>query len=201
MFCAIRANNNSLIAVSGINNSRRIACNIMQSRLLVSLASILLLLATLALVSPAQAQDGGWYPKLTRDLGVERSFVYSSLFTTHYDPKPEHVNDQNMYGFEVETEKKKVFGLSVFDNSFGQKSEYLYLGKKWHNFSSERAYFKLTGGLLHGYKEPYEDKIPFNELGVAPVLVPTLGYQHRGLAVEFSQLGLAAGMITAGYSF
>ena len=202
MFCAIRANNNSQIAVSGIINSRRTACIVRQSRFSKSIVSCLLLFAMLIFsIGSALAQDGDWYPGLTRDLGVERSFAYSSLYTTHYDPKPEHVNDQKMLGFELETGDKQVYGLSVFDNSFGQKSEYLYMGKKWHSFSSERAYFKLTGGLLHGYKEPYEDKIPFNELGVAPALVPTLGYQHKLFAVEFSQLGLAAGMITAGYSF
>jgi len=203
MFCASRAYK-SAIAVRGYNldNSRRSACVDRQSRLSKSSASCLLLFVMLALaVSSARAQEIDWYPDLTRDLGIERSFVYSSLYTTHYDPKPEHVNDQNMLGFEIETEEKQVFGLSVFDNSFGQKSKYLYMGQKWHNFSSERAYFKLTGGLLHGYKEPYDDKIPFNDLGVAPVLVPTFGYQHKGLAIEFSQLGLAAGMITAGFTF
>lgn len=147
------------------------------------------------------AQEGNWYQKLTRDLGFVRSIAYASLYTIHYDPKPEHVNHQNMLGFELETEEKQVYGLAIFDNSFGQKSEYLYMGKKWHNFRSERMYFKLTGGLLHGYKEPYEDKIPLNDLGIAPALVPTLGYQHKGLFIEYSQLGLAAGLITAGFAF
>jgi len=147
------------------------------------------------------AQEGDWYQKLTRNLGFVRSFAYASLYTTHYDPKPEHVNHQNMLGFELETKGKQVYGLAIFDNSFGQNSEYLYTGKKWHNFRSERMYFKLTGGLLHGYKEPYENKIPLNDLGIAPALVLTLGYQHKGLVIEFSQLGLSAGIITVGFAF
>jgi len=172
-------------------------------------ATVLIVIFTTAIFGSAQAQEtgirlaqeGDWYQKLTRNLGFVRSVAYASLYTTHYDPKPEHVNHQNMLGFELETGEKQVYGLAIFDNSFGQNSEYLYTGKKWHNFRSERMYFKLTGGLLHGYKEPYEDKIPLNDLGIAPALVLTLGYQHKGLVIEFSQLGLAAGLITAGFAF
>ncbi len=172
-------------------------------------ATVLIVIFTTAIFGSAQAQEtgirlaqeGDWYQKLTRNLGFVRSFAYASLYTTHYDPKPEHVNHQNMLGFELETGEKQVYGLAIFDNSFGQKSEYLYMGKKWHNFRSERMYFKLTGGLLHGYKEPYENKIPLNELGIAPALVLTLGYQHKGLVIEFSQLGLSAGIITVGFAF
>ena len=172
-------------------------------------ATVLIVIFTTAIFGSAQAQEtgirlaqeGDWYQKLTRNLGFVRSFAYASLYTTHYDPKPEHVNHQNMLGFELETGEKQVYGLAIFDNSFGQNSEYLYTGKKWHNFRSERMYFKLTGGLLHGYKEPYENKIPLNDLGIAPALVLTLGYQHKGLVIEFSQLGLSAGIITVGFAF
>ncbi len=172
-------------------------------------ATVLIVIFTTAIFGSAQAQEtgirlaqeGDWYQKLTRNLGFVRSFAYASLYTTHYDPKPEHVNHQNMLGFELETKGKQVYGLAIFDNSFGQNSEYLYTGKKWHNFRSERMYFKLTGGLLHGYKEPYENKIPLNDLGIAPALVLTLGYQHKGLVIEFSQLGLSAGIITVGFVF
>ncbi len=172
-------------------------------------ATVLIVIFTTAIFGSAQAQEtgirlaqeGDWYQKLTRNLGFVRSVAYASLYTTHYDPKPEHVNHQNMLGFELETKGKQVYGLAIFDNSFGQNSEYLYTGKKWHNFRSERMYFKLTGGLLHGYKEPYENKIPLNELGIAPALVLTLGYQHKGLVIEFSQLGLSAGIITVGFAF
>jgi len=172
-------------------------------------ATVLIVIFTTAIFGSAQAQEtgirlaqeGDWYQKLTRNLGFVRSVAYASLYTTHYDPKPEHVNRQNMLGFELETEEKQVYGLAIFDNSFGQNSEYLYTGKKWHNFRSERMYFKLTGGLLHGYKEPYENKIPLNDLGIAPALVLTLGYQHKGLVIEFSQLGLSAGIITVGFAF
>jgi hypothetical protein len=55
--------------------------------------------------------------------------------------------------------------------------------------------------LLHGYKEPYEDKIPLNGLGVAPAIVPTFGLKYKRVLVEFQILGTAAGVITAGFNF
>ena len=152
-------------------------------------------------MDPSWAGEGDWYPRLSSKLGIEHSYLYSSLYTKHYDPDPDHVNDQNMIGLEVQTTDNRIFGLSLFDNSFGQESEYLYAGYKYRAFNSDQWYFKLSGGLIHGYKEPYEDKIPLNDLGVAPAIVPTIGVQYKNFAAEFSQLGLAAGMITAGFKF
>ena len=60
-------------------------------------------------------------------------------------------------------------GASHFNNSFDQKCQYLYFGKYWPLESIDsNLYFKLSGGVLLGYKEPYENKIPFNHNGVAP---------------------------------
>ncbi len=91
------------------------------------------------------AQEGDWYQKLTRDLGFVRSIAYASLYTTHYDPNPEHVNHQNMLGFELETKEKQVYGLAIFDNSFGQKSEYLYIGE-------EMAQLPLGADVFQAYR-------------------------------------------------
>lgn len=169
-----------------------------------AVAHALFLLAALAFaVGPSlvQAGDGSTFSYWTQGWDFKQSYLYSSLYTTHYDPDPDHVNDQNMLGFEGQTRDKRVMGMAVFDNSFGQESQYLYVGRKWRAFSSDQWYYKLTGGLLNGYDEPYDDKIPLNDMGVAPAIVPTLGYRGKTFAIEFSQLGLAAGMITAGYTF
>jgi hypothetical protein len=174
------------------------------SWLLKTLAAALLLLTAMTLsISQclAQTNDNSIISLWTTDWDFNQTYVYSSLYTKHHDPDPNHVNNQNMIGFEGQTRDKRVMGLAIFDNSFGQKSEYLYVGKKWRRFGSDHWYFKLTGGLLHGYVEPYEDNIPLNGLGVAPAIVPTLGYQGKTLVVEFNQLGLAASLITVGFTF
>ena len=125
----------------------------------------------------------------------------TSLYTKHWDPDPDHVNNQNLINLEFETTNKWFYGLAWFDNSFGQSSQFLYGGYKWDLFSKDWAYFALSGGLIHGYKEPYEDKIPLNELGVAPAIVPTFGVKYKRVFGEIQILGAAAITVTAGFSF
>lgn len=175
-----------------------------QSSLLKTLAlTLAVLLVSVFYCGTGIAQDtvGNMLSSGSNSFGGKETFLYTSLYTKHYDPDPDHVNDQNVLGFESETGRNRVWGLAIFDNSFGQESQYLYLGQKWRAFESDRWYYKVTGGLLHGYEEPYEDKIPFNDLGVAPAIIPGLGYRHKSFFAEFSQLGLAAGMVTAGFVF
>jgi hypothetical protein len=158
-------------------------------------------LALLFAFSQAQADDNLSLLDLFQGPAVEQTNFYTALYTKHYDPEPGHVNDQHMIGIEFEMTGDRLWGLALFDNSFGQKSQYLYVGKKWRLLGSEHSYFKLTGGLLHGYKEPYEDKIPLNGMGIAPAVVPAIGFRQRKFFIEFAQLGFAAGIITVGRSF
>jgi hypothetical protein len=137
----------------------------------------------------------------TLAMDIKEWRVQTSLYTKHWDPDPEHVNNQKLLSLEFETTTKWIYGLAWFDNSFGQPSQYLYAGYSWRLFRKDWAYFKLTGGLLHGYKEPYEDKIPLNQLGVAPAIIPTIGFRYKRVFTEFQIAGTAALTITAGFSF
>lgn len=125
----------------------------------------------------------------------------TSLYTKHWSPSDEHVNNSKLLNIEFETSSRWLYGFAHFDNSFGQPSQYLYAGYSWPLFSKDWAYFKLTGGLLHGYKEPYDEKIPLNQLGVAPAIVPTFGLRYKRVFTEFQILGAAAITVTAGFSF
>lgn len=125
----------------------------------------------------------------------------TSLYTKHWDSDPEHVNSSKLINLELETNKKWFYGFAWFDNSFGQPSQYLYAGYSWPLFHRDWAYFSLTGGLLHGYKDPHENKIPLNDLGVAPAIVPTFGVRYKRVFTEVQILGNAAIVITAGFSF
>lgn len=60
---------------------------------------------------------------------AEQRNLYLSLYTKHYDPDPNHVNDQQMLGFEFQMTGRRLWGFAMFDNSFGQSSQYLYVGK------------------------------------------------------------------------
>ena len=116
----------------------------------------------------------------------------------HYNSSPDHKGHAWLIGVEWQAPSHWLAGASYFNNSFDQKCEYLYGGKSWPmGFSS--LYFKLVGGLLLGYKEPFENKIPFNHNGVAPGIIPALGYKKEKFSVQVNLLGTAGMMITVGY--
>jgi hypothetical protein len=125
----------------------------------------------------------------------------TSIYTHHWSSDPDHVSNSKLLDIEFETTKKWIYGFAYFDNSFGQSSQYLYAGYSWRLFKTDWAYFKLTGGLLHGYKEPYDDKIPMNGLGVAPAIVPSFGLRYKRVFTEMQILGTAALTWTVGFNF
>jgi hypothetical protein len=127
--------------------------------------------------------------------------IQTSLYTKHWDPEPDHTDHQKLIGPELYFKNDYLVGLAIFRNSFDQPSQLLYIGKTWRLFRSEYFYFKLVGGLLHGYKEPYEDKIPFNGLGVAPAILPSFGFRYKHIMLEAQIAGTAAITITGGLRF
>ncbi len=162
------------------------------------LAVILVLLAAPCLAQEQADEESSTEPGAWK---VDHWYIYTSLYTRHFDPQPEHVNKQKMLGIEAQMTNNWVFGFSTFDNSFGQRSEYLYAGYRWALFHSPYWYFKLTGGLLYGYKDEYKDKIPYNDLGIAPAAIPTLGFHYKSFVMELNLAGNAAINVTAGFSF
>jgi len=140
-----------------------------------------------------QADSGNWQ--------IDQWYFFTSLYTKHWDDDPEHVNHQKLLGLEAHMDNQWLFGLALFDNSFGQASQYLYAGYSWDLFGSELFHFKLTGGLLHGYEGRYQDKIPLNDLGIAPAILPTIGFQYKSFVTELNIAGTAAFTVTAGFAF
>jgi hypothetical protein len=125
----------------------------------------------------------------------------TSIYTYHWSHDPEHVSNSKLLDIEFEATNRWIFGFAYFDNSFGQPSQYLYAGYSWPLFKTDWTYFKLTGGFLHGYKDPYEDKIPLNGLGVAPAIVPSFGLRYKRVFTEMQILGTAALTWTVGFNF
>lgn len=118
----------------------------------------------------------------------------------HFHPSPEHTKYSWAIGVEWQCASRWLAGFSYFNNSFGQKSQYIYGGKWWTIWDEHPSwYFKLSGGVILGYKEPYEDKIPFNHNGVAPGIIPGVGYKFNRANIQVNLLGLNGVMITFGY--
>lgn len=145
----------------------------------------LILLAALLLAPAAWAGEGdSWY-------------LQTSVLTRHWNHDPQHNNHQDLIGVERNRADGWVWGGATFRNSFRQRSNYVYAGKRF-DLDDSPFYFKVTGGVIQGYRGEYRDKIPLNRYGVAPAVIPSVGAQVGRFASEFVVLGNSAGMINLG---
>ena len=92
-------------------------------------------------------------------------------------------------------------GASYFNNSFGQPSAYLYVGKRWTSlFGEPQLFAQASGGMLYGYRGKYEDKVPLNHKGFSPGALVSLGWQfNKHVAVTGHMLGDAGAMVQLSY--
>ena len=147
-------------------------------------------MATLALSSSlgmgvAQAADSDLYdfqpcPESLAIAGAEQPTkkwdLTLSPYTHHWSNNPEH--KQVLLGaLDRHLSGGRFCGLALFTNSFGQGSAYAYVGQQWNGLlGNPKLFSKVSAGLLWGYRGEYKDKIPFNHAGIAPAVIPSLGY-------------------------
>lgn len=109
-----------------------------------------------------------------------------------------------MVGLEREHANGKLDGLTLFSNSFGQESVYLY---PWGGvykgiYGIKPLSFKWTAGLLYGYVPPYENKVPLNHNGFSPGAIIALAYEFKpGWSAQVNALGTAALMFQLNVPF
>lgn len=119
---------------------------------------------------------------------------------THWGDGEDYKGTPWLAGLEAAHDDRHRVGISLFNNSFGQFSQYYYYGYKWRlPFISESAHVKLTGGLIYGYVGEFEDKLQFNYNGWAPVIIPSIGWKRDRIGADFVVLGDAGFMILLGY--
>ncbi|WP_236645280.1 hypothetical protein [Aidingimonas lacisalsi] len=154
----------------------------------------------LAVISTLAAAQTQAYPDFTLD----HWYVQTSLYTEHFDPDPEHTEDQNLIGIELRNPDEWLAGTAWFKNSFDQPSWYFYGGKRfslWQPSDDFELHAKLTAGLLRGYDGDKEDKIPLNDLGIAPAILPGIGARWGPVETDLLVFGGAGLMMTAGIRF
>jgi len=129
-----------------------------------------------------------------------RWLFQTSVYTRHYHYDPRHNNHQRLLNLERWNSAGNGLGVALFDNSFGQPSQYVYGGKFWRPFdgSAPLLHMKLTAGLISGYKGEYQDKIPYNRNGIAPAIIPSIGLSGRRYTGEVVLLWNAGAMVTFG---
>lgn len=142
-------------------------------------------------------------PKPTR--AYDRFYFQTSLLTVHFHPDPNHDDFSHLLNAEYRFDKewlggRWIAGIGAFANSFGQPSQYLYGGWMYPIPRHESFYIKLSAGILHGYKPPYEDKVPYNHNGYSPGVLPAAGYCYRKVCSELVLFGTAGVMWTLGYA-
>lgn len=128
--------------------------------------------------------------------------LQTSLYTKHYHDDGTLNNHQNLVELEYHREDQYLIGAALFNNSYRQFSQYIYVGKLWRPIDNlQYLHIKLTGGLLHGYRDEHKDVIPLNDQGIAPVIVPTVGLSNEHLVGEIALFGKDCFLITAGLRF
>ena len=143
---------------------------------------------------PAPQAEGVAEPSRT-----DRFYFETSLYTRHFSNDPAHVDKQKLILGEWNITEQWLVGASFFDNSFGQPTQYVYGGWRYRPFETlQPFYFKVSAGLTHGYKDQYRDKIPFNHSGIAPIVIPSIGYCFSRVCSELVLFGGAGMLVTLG---
>lgn len=144
------------------------------------------------LLSPFIAQaDEHWYD-------YDHLYLQGGSYA-HFTSSDDYKGTNVLVSLEAIKKNDWSYGLALFNNSFDQFSQYLYLGKTWnYSGSFDGFHSKLTAGFIHGYRGEYQDKIPFNNVGIAPAIIPSVGYKVGRYGTDISLLGVAGLLMTVG---
>jgi hypothetical protein len=168
---------------------------------------VVVTVAVLSLLIPAAALAGdasetAWLTDgfNLRPAADDRHFVIASPYTLHFSENEEDGGYDQVWllGFERERENGLLTGLAYFSNSFGQPCIYYYpWGKTYKNFAGVNGLFiKWNAGIVYGYVEPYEDKVPINYNGFTPAFFPSIGYRTKNdFQSQINLLGSAGLML------
>ena len=163
---------------------------------------LVVLLALLrAVAAPAQQPAAAIAPAdlATPAAGTEpwwndRFYLQTSLVNIHFHYDPGHVKYPKLLYGEYRVSDRWLLGAAAFDNSFGQSTQAVFGGWRYRPFPEGPFYLKVLGGLVHGYRGKYRDKIPLNHSGVAPAIIPAIGFCYSRLCSELVVIG-GAGMV------
>ena len=131
-----------------------------------------------------------------------RGEISFSPFTHHWSRSPEHKHVV-LVSLDEQLPGDRLCGVSLFSNSFGQPSAYVYAGQQFNGvLGVPQLFVKVTAGILYGYVKPYEDKVPLNHNGFSPAIIPVIGYQlNPHDSVQLKVLGNAGLMFSYGRRF
>jgi hypothetical protein len=128
--------------------------------------------------------------------------VYIQFATyVHFSPSDRHEGPAVYYGAEVHKPSRWLYGLGLFNNSFGQFSQIVYFGKQYNlTRLHPNLHFKFTGGIVHGYKGEHRDDLPITFGDIAPFVVPSIGVHDDHWSADLVLLGTRALMVNIGFT-
>ncbi|WP_157960467.1 sn-glycerol-3-phosphate transporter [Marinimicrobium alkaliphilum] len=128
--------------------------------------------------------------------------LHTSLLTHHFHPQPYHTENQQLVALEyhLRPQQMRSVGGASFRNTFDQRSYYLYVSRRY-NHPEWPVYARVTGGLLYGYRGDFRRRVPLNQGGFSPGIVPMVGVQVSRFQSELVLFGLAGVMVKVGISF
>lgn len=131
--------------------------------------------------------------------------VMVAPYTWHYHTDKDGTHRYvYLFGVERQFASGWLLGAVYFSNSFGQSSGYFYGGERVFGWSPwpDKLYFEWSAGLVWGYTDPYENKIPFNYKGLAPGIIVGVGWQFtKNLSFQANALGAAGMMFQFNWDF
>lgn len=129
--------------------------------------------------------------------------VFFSPHTHHWTDSEDHRPVVNV-SLSQRLPNQRFRGLSLFTNSFGQPSAYAFVGKSWPGFIAAlpNVYASVSAGIIYGYVDEFQDKVPLNVGGFSPAIIPAIGVRlSPRAAVEVHILGTAALMFGTTWRF
>lgn len=121
----------------------------------------------------------------------------------HYTDDEDYEGPPLFAGVEYVKSNKWRYGVSMFQNSYGQFSQYAYAARMFRPLARHPEYhFKLTAGLIHGYAGRHHDTLPVrwgDAWGIG--VIPTLGYRKDRIGVDIAFLKTSAALFVVGYHF
>ncbi len=121
----------------------------------------------------------------------------------HFSNEEEYEGPPLFGGIEHLDENLTLIGFSVFNNSFGDFSQYVYVGKQFQLSKKYPGFrFKITAGIVRGYQGEHHDVMPIrwgDAWGLGAV--PTIGYQGDRLGFDVAVLSASGLLFIVGYEF
>ena len=121
----------------------------------------------------------------------------------HYDEEDDYEGPPLFIGIEFHRSQKWLYGFSAFQNSFGQFTQYAYVGRVFRPWENHPTWhIKLTGGVLQGYRGRNHDTLPIRwgeSWGLGGI--PTIGTQKERYGYDVAFLKESGLLFLFGYRF